>query len=181
MKKWNLRQLLFLMLCCDIGLFSKRLLSPVTILITDALRIPDGMSTGFSLMFLVVAAALVPGFGCAALMGAVQSMLAFALGMVGAMGALAPISYILPGLVIDLVLLLTRRTGVPVGGGMVAANALGSITACAAANVLVMHLPGKLLWLYLGTAGLSGMLFGLLGIRIWALAAPILGTGGGHG
>ena len=71
MKRTRLRRMIFLALCCDLGLFSKRLIAPFANLLTDYLHIPGGIGTSFSLMFLVVAAELVPQPGCAALMGAV--------------------------------------------------------------------------------------------------------------
>ena len=103
MKHLSLRNLLFLTLCCDLGLFSKRLIAPAANILTDFLRIPGGIGTSFSLMFLVVAAELVPIFGCATLMSVIQSMIALSLGMVGSMGILSPIGYIVPGIVIDLI------------------------------------------------------------------------------
>ena len=109
LKHLNLRAWLFMALCCDLGFFSKKLISPVAHLITGFLHIPGGVSTSFSLMFLVIAASLIPVFGCAALMGAVQSMLALFFGMTGSMGLLAPIGYILPGLAIDLILYISRK------------------------------------------------------------------------
>ena len=65
----RLRRLIFFALCCDLGLVSKRLIAPIANVITDSLHIPGGIGTSFSLMFLVLAAALLPRFGCATLMG----------------------------------------------------------------------------------------------------------------
>ena len=65
MKRYSLRTVLFLALCCDLGLFSKRLISPAANLVTDSLHIPGGVGTSFSLMFLVIAAMLVSQPGCA--------------------------------------------------------------------------------------------------------------------
>ena len=42
MKHLRLRQIIFLALCCDLGLFSKRLIAPFANVITDALHIPGG-------------------------------------------------------------------------------------------------------------------------------------------
>ncbi len=109
MENVKLRRLIFFALCCDLGLISKRLIAPVSNLITDSLHIPGGIGTSFSLMFLVLAAALLPRFGCGMLMGAVQSLLALALGMTGSMGALSPIGYIVPGLTVDIVLFLSGK------------------------------------------------------------------------
>ena len=45
--------LIFLALCCDLGLFAKRIIAPAANLLTDSLHIPGGIGTSFSLMFLV--------------------------------------------------------------------------------------------------------------------------------
>ena len=100
MNRYSLRNLLFLTICCDLGLFSKRLIAPAANILTDFMRIPGGIGTSFSLMFIVVAAELVPIFGCATLMSIIQSMIALSLGMVGSMGILSPIGYIVPGIVV---------------------------------------------------------------------------------
>lgn len=66
MNKDKLRRLIIMALCCDLGLFSKRLIAPAANVITDALHIPGGIGTAFSLMFIVVAAGLMPRFSGAA-------------------------------------------------------------------------------------------------------------------
>ena len=45
MNKDKLRRLIIMALCCDIGLFSKRLIAPAANVITDALHIPGGIGT----------------------------------------------------------------------------------------------------------------------------------------
>lgn len=158
----RLARLIFMALCCDLGLFCKRLIAPAANLITDALHIPGGITTAFSLMFLVIAAAMFPKFGCATLMGVVQSGVALAIGMVGSMGALSPIGYILPGLVIDCVLLAGRRLKLACDHQMLAANALAGMTASLAANLIVFRLRGVVLLLYLAVALTCGAVCGLL-------------------
>ena len=160
MKHFSLRNLLFLTLCCDLGLFSKRLIAPAANILTDFLRIPGGIGTSFSLMFLVVAAELVPIFGCATLMSIIQSMIALSLGMVGSMGILSPIGYIVPGIVIDLIFLLSRKTGLGTDLTLTIANMLGAASASLAANLIVFHLPGVPLALYIVVALASGAVCG---------------------
>ncbi|MBQ9420693.1 MAG: hypothetical protein IJU30_02915 [Lachnospiraceae bacterium] len=174
MKKDRLRNLIFLALCCDLGLFSKRLIAPAANIITDFLRIPGGIGTSFSLMFLIVAAALVPQFGCAALMGAVQSVLAFALGMTGSMGALSPIGYIVPGIVIDCIFFISRKMKLHNAATMVAANMLSAAAAGFTANLIVFGLRGPVLALYLSVALLSGALCGCLGYTLAKRLKPVL-------
>lgn len=181
MKHDRLRTLIFLALCCDLGLFSKKLIAPAANCITDALHIPGGISTSFSLMFLVVAAVVVGQFGCGALMGAVQSMLAFVFGMVGSMGALAPIGYIVPGVVIDLTLALTAKTRLSTRGRAVLANALAAPAASLTANAIVFHLWGVVLLLYVYVAAFTGVLAGLLGAELIRRLEPVLGKTWTHG
>ena len=162
MKKMRLSDLLFLALCADLGLFSKRLISPFANVLTDMLRIPGGIGTGFSLMFLVVAASLVSGRWCATFMSVVQSMIALSLGMVGSMGALSPIGYVVPGLVIDLTLLVAERIKAERLMALTLANMLSSAAASLTANAIVFHLWGVPLALYLCVSLCCGAICGML-------------------
>lgn len=176
MKKLSLRTIIFLSLCCDLGLFSKRLISPISNLLTDALHIPGGIGTSFSLMFLVIAVMLVPCFGCGIVMGAVQSAIALGLGMVGSMGALSPIGYILPGLTIDLLFWLTRKADLSCGNRMALLNAAAAVCASLCANLIVFRLRGAALLLYICIAITSGTMCGLLGESIVLRVAPVIGS-----
>ncbi|MBR5284712.1 MAG: hypothetical protein IKU27_06675 [Clostridia bacterium] len=163
MKDDRLRKMIFWALCCGLGLFGKRLVAPIANMITGWLRIPGGIGTAFSLMFLALAGTLAPSRWCCTKMAVVQSMLAVSFGMVGSMGVLAPIGYIMPGLLMDGIFLLARRCSLPVGDAMVIANAVGSLAAAMTANIIVFHLWGIILLVYGCVATLSGTLFGLLG------------------
>ena len=174
MKTYRLRNLVFLALCCDLGLFSKRLIAPAANVITDFLRIPGGIGTSFSLMFLIVAAELVPYFGCATLMGAVQSILALSLGMVGSMGAFSPIAYIVPGFVIDCVFYIFRKMKTTAVTRCVTANMLSAAAASLTANFLVFHLWGPVLALYCCVGLLSGAFCGVLGAVLAKRLKPAL-------
>lgn len=180
MKPNRLRTLIFLALCCDLGLFSKRLIAPAANLITDALHIPGGVGTSFSLMFLVVAAAVAGRFGCAAVMGAVQGALALAFGMVGSMGALSPVGYIVPGLVIDIVLAVLRRTPLSRREGIVLANAAAAPCAAMTANLIVFRLRGPALLLYLCVSAVTGTAAGLLGAELVRRLAPVFAPQSGN-
>lgn len=161
MQGTRLRKMIFWALCCGLGLFSKRLVGPIANAITGVLRIPGGIASAFSLMFLAVAGTLAPSRWCCTKMAVVQSMLAVVIGSVGSMGILAPLGYLIPGLVMDTIFLLTRP--LPSGDRLIFANAAGSVTAALTANAIVFHLRGLILLLYACVAAASGMLFGLLG------------------
>jgi len=172
--KYKLRELIFITLCCDLGLFSKRLIAPAANILTDFMRIPGGIGTSFSLVFLVVAAAIVPVRGCAALMGLIQSMIALSLGMVGSMGALSPIGYIVPGIVIDLVLWLFEKISLPRQPAMIIANMLAAAAAGLTANMIVFNLSGVPLALYVLVALASGSVSGTLSYSLYIRLRPVL-------
>lgn len=177
MKQVNLRQLIFMALCCNFGLFAKKLILPAANLVTDALHIPGGIGTSFSLLFLVTAAFLLPGWGCALLMGAVQSLLAVCFGTVGSMGALAPVGYIVPGILVDLVKQGWLRGWLKAEEGILLASILASVSAALAANCIVFHLWGPVLWLYCSVAAASGGICGMLAAALAERLRPIISGG----
>ena len=175
MKREKLRRLIFMALCCDLGIFAKKLIVPAANFITDFLHIPGGIGASFSLMFIVIAAAFVPRFGAATLMGAVQSGIALCMGTVGSMGALAPLGYILPGIAIDCVMLLARRLHLRREESLFAANICASVAACLAANMIVFSLHGIVLGLYVCVSALSGSFCGILAGYCAKKLDPIFG------
>lgn len=166
MKNLRLASLNFMALCCVLGLVCKKLVNPFANVITEALHIPGGVSTGFSIMFLVIAAEVVQMKRAGTLMGTVQGFLALAMGRVGSMGILAPLGYIVPGISIDLIYYLQKYAKWSVTERMVFANSLAAAMASVTANVLVFHLWGPVLVLYLCVSATSGAIYGFLGSAI---------------
>lgn len=173
MKQTKLNMLIFMALCCSMGLFVKKLVNPLANVITEALHIPGGISTGFSIMFLVIAAEIVVMQKCGTLMGTVQGFLALALGRIGSMGILAPLGYIVPGMTIDLVYSLQKYLKMSRTERMMLANGLAALMASVTANVLVFHLSGTVLWLYLCVSLTSGSIYGYLGSVIVVRLYPV--------
>lgn len=161
-------------LCCVLGLFSKKLINPFANVITEMLHIPGGISTGFSIMFLVIAVELIRGRYCGTLMAAVQGFLALVLGRVGSMGILMPISYLLTGIAIDVIYAVHQPLKLTRLERMVFANALAAFMASFTANLLVFRLTGPVLWLYLGVSTLSGTIYGFPGAAIAKRLAGVL-------
>lgn len=174
MRQSKLAKLNFMALCCILGLFVKKMINPLANVITESLHIPGGISAGFSIMFLVIAAELVQTKYCGTLMGTVQGFLALCLGRVGSMGALAPIGYIVPGIAIDLVYRLGKRVGLSRTERMVFSNALAAVMASLTANVIVFHLSGPVLVLYLCVSATSGTIYGFAGAAAAKKLARIL-------
>lgn len=163
MRNSKLVMLNFMALCCALGLVSKKMLNLFANVITEALHIPGGISTGFSIMFLVIGTETVQVKYSGTMMGIVQGFLALALGRVGSMGIFTPIGYIVPGIAIDLIYYLQKHVKCSQTERMVFANALAAWMASVTANYLVFHLKGPVLWLYFSVSATSGTIFGFLG------------------
>lgn len=172
--KISLQQLIFMALCCDIGMFSKKLIAPATNMITDALHIPGGIGTSFSIMFVVMGASICNITGCAIIMCIVQSALAVFLGSVGSMGILTPIGYIVPGIIIEISLFLLKRFRLISNNAIAITNALAGASAALCANVIVFGLKGLVLMLYVSVSFTSGLLFGYLGAAMLNRLKPVL-------
>ena len=163
MRQSRLSKLNFMALCCVLGLFTKKLINPLANVITEALHIPGGISTGFSIMFLVIATELVCMEGSGTIMGTVQGFLALVMGRIGSMGIFAPIGYLVPGMCVDLVYRFRETLKLSQLERMVLANALAAVMASVTANLIVFRLSGPVLWLYLCVSATSGTLYGFLG------------------
>ncbi len=174
MNKIRLNHMIFMAICCDLGLVAKKIISPVANIVTESLHIPGGIATSFSLMFLIVAASIVRLFGCATLMSVVQSLLALSFGMVGSMGALAPIGYILPGIAIDLCLYFSRHNNPSPTSGILLSSVASSVCAALAANIIVFHLHGIVLLIYALVSATSGAICSLISVNLVERIAPYL-------
>ena len=165
--------LLIMVVFCFAGVLCKKLINPVANAITGALHIPGGISTAVALMFLVIAASLTKRKWSASAMGMMQAAMALAMGSMGSMGLLRPLAYLIPGIVIDLVMLIPEGKS----GGLFTsrakaffANILSSVSAALFADIVVFHLPTKPLMAYLCVAALSGAVCGFVA---GAVVAPI--------
>ena len=132
-------------------------------------------------MFLVIAAEIVVMKKSGTLMGTVQGFLALALGRIGSMGILAPLGYIVPGMTIDLVYSLQKYLKMSRVERMMLANGLAALMASVTANVLVFHLKGLVLLLYLCVSLTSGSIYGYLGSVIAVRLYPAFAQNGTRG
>ena len=154
--------LLIMVVLCFAGVICKKLINPFANPITDALHVPGGISTSVSLMFLVIAAAITKRKWCASAMGLMQAAGALAMGSIGAMGFLLPVAYIVPGAVIDIVMLVGEKLKLSVSLKAFFANILGAVSAALFADIVVYHLPVKPLVVYICLASLTGAICGAL-------------------
>lgn len=160
-----LRQLIFLAVCVVLSLVSKRVISPVTNLLTDLIRIPGGgAATAFSLMFLLVGTAGLSWRWAATAAAFVQSLIALSLGMSSYQGAFAVLTYTLPGLVMDLCRMVWHnRDGAFFPLSCCMANSAGALLT----NLLIFRLEGLAFALWLLVASSMGAAAGLLGETLY--------------
>ena len=165
-QKVPLCQLAFLAICVALSLVTKRVISPVTNLLTDFLRIPGGgAATAFSLMFLVVGTGGLRWRWAAAAAGFVQSLIALSLGMSAYQGIFAIFTYTLPGVVIDLFRQFYPRRDT---GFFLLACSAANTAGALLTNLLVFRLEGVAFALWMLIACVIGMLGGLLGQLLFA-------------
>ena len=173
-KKITLTQLIFMALCCDIGLISKKLISPVTNIVTDSLHIPGGIGSSFSIMFIIIGAVICDVPGCALIMCIVQSVIAVFIGSSGSMGILMIIGYIIPGIIIELSFLFLRKFNFFSSNTIAVTNALAGAAAAIFANAVTFGLKGIVLLLYISVGFTSGVIFGYLGTLLLKRLKPVL-------
>lgn len=170
-QKVPLCQLAFLAICVALSLVTKRVISPITNLLTDFLRIPGGgAATAFSLMFLVVGTGGLRWRWATTAAAFVQSLIAMSLGMSAYQGLFAMVTYTVPGLVIDLFrLFYHQRDKTFFLLSCAAANTAGALLT----NLLVFRLEGVAFLLWMLIACVIGMLGGLLGQMLFDRIAKI--------
>lgn len=156
----TLRQLIFWAICCDLGLVCKRLIAPAANLLTDAMRIPGGIATSFSLLFIVIGCEVMPFHYCGTLMGITQGLIMMVLGHTGSMGPLAIIGYSFPGFIVDLLMRLPLVGKLKRAERMAIMNASAAACAAITANIIVFRLTGLTLILYSSTALTAGTICG---------------------
>lgn len=176
MNKFKLVDYNFMALCCVIGIISKKLINPFANVITDLLHIPGGVSTGFSIMFLVIAVEMIRKPKCGTLMAMVQGLLSLALGRVGSMGIFMPISFIATGIAIDFVYYVGKYINLTRLERMMFSNSLAAFSASFVANFIVFQLTGPVLCLYLSVSALSGMCYGFLSSMLVERINPALSS-----
>jgi len=179
MKQFTLKDYIFLALCSDIGIICKKLISPMAKTITESLHIPGGISTAFSLAFVVIGAVVVDIFGAAMIMSIIQWGVAISLGSVGSLGMLAIIAYFIPGLVIDIILWIFRKTKSGIAVRSIVSCALAGLSSCLVSDLLIFHLSYPIVILYGGVALITGAFGGSLAALLAGKIVGIYSTGRG--
>ncbi|MFW5896978.1 MAG: ECF transporter S component [Bacillota bacterium] len=147
-----------LMAC--LGIATKPIVVPLAHMITGPLFIPGGvLAGGFYMMWIVLGAALVKRRGAGTAVALIQALMVMSLGIYGTHGLASVITYVPPGIAVDLVLTIyPGNSADPIRrfSAGIAANMTGTFLV----NLTFFRLPLVPLLLSISTAALSGGLGG---------------------
>lgn len=145
-----------------LGIAIKPIIVPLVHIITGPLFIPGGVvAGGMYMMFLVLAMAITQKRMSAFYAALVQAVLVTISGTLGSHGAASLLTYVLPGIGVELVMLLMRHKCCCALCCMIAgitANMIGSF----AVNLAIFSLPAIPMILSLCASALSGAIGGLI-------------------
>lgn len=167
LKSFKVYDLVIIAMMASLGIAVKPIVVSLSHLITGPLFIPGGsLAGGFYMMWLILGSALIKRPGTATLIGVIQAVMVLAAGVYGSHGVFSLVTYTLPGLAVDGLLLLTRlgpdkKIGMFLGG--ITANLTGVILS----NVIFFRLPLLPLLLSISIGALSGAVGGLLAYLIF--------------
>lgn len=161
-ENFTLFDLVIISMMSALGIAVKVVLVPLVHIITGPLLIPGGsISGGIYMMFIVLAAMIVKKPGTAFLVCLVQAILIIITGTMGSHGIMSIVTYLLPGLGVEILYFAIGKFRYTQGGCFsagVVANVLGSF----GVNFVFFRLPLIPLLLTLSLSALSGGLGGLL-------------------
>jgi len=168
--KFSIYHLMIITLLAALGIAVKIPLQPLAQMITGPLFVPGGaMAGGIYMMFLVLAVSITGKVGAALLCGFVQAILVMITGLGGHHGAMTIVTYTMPGLAIDLLMLISRHRGccrICCFFGSMVANVTGTLLV----GFAFFAIPPIPLLLMLCSAALSG---GLGGILAWSITKQL--------
>ena len=168
LQKFTTRDLILIASLAGMGFVAKILISPLVKMISMPMMVPGGSLAGVVYMlWLVLAVLIVPKWGTGLLFGLLQALIAIVLGFKN-QGLLTLVSYVLPGLVVDLARpffknprnLLTHLVLTP----------LANMTGAGVVAILLFRHPLQAVLIVLGMALVSGLLGGFVS---WGIYKPL--------
>lgn len=166
LNRFSIFEIIIIAFMATIGVAIKPVIVPLAHIITGPLYIPGGaVAGGLYMMWVVLGAGLIGKKGVATLISVVQAIMVISLGIYGNHGVLSLLTYILPGIIVDLYLLLFRVKQFSMVSYFIG-GILANISGTFLVNVIFFRLPFIPLMLTLSAASLSGGLGGLIAYTI---------------
>ena len=165
--KFSSFELIVIVVMAALGVAIKPIIVPIAHIVCGPLMIPSGaMAGGLYMMWMVIGYCLVRKRGTAFMIALVQTLLVVFTGIVGSHGIMTFITYLGPGIAVELIMFLVPRRGTS-RGVCLAAGTAANVVGTLAVNFVFFRTPGVYLILVLAIASLSGMIGGLIS---WHLA-----------
>lgn len=166
LSKFSVFNLITIASMSALGIATKPIVVPLVHIITGPLFIPGGaVAGGFYMFWIVLGAGIVKKTGTGFLIGIVQGIMVIALGTMGTHGIMSLVSYTLPGIMVDLIFLISKNHNYDsfhYAFSCMAANVTGTLIS----NLLFFRLPPVMVVLMLSLAALSGVVGGLIAYSI---------------
>lgn len=162
LQRFRIYDFVIIAIMAALGIAIKPVLVPLAHIISGPLMIPSGaFAGGLYMMWLVVGYGITGKPGTSTRIALIQAFLVMFTGVVGSHGVMSLFTYLSPGIVMDLLLLLIGHR-VCCRGCAVIAGAAANVTGTACVNIVFFQAPGAYLLLILSIAVLSGGIGGLL-------------------
>ena len=166
LRRFSVKDLILIAAMAAMGIAVKAVVTPLIHIASASLFIPGGaLGGGIYMMWLVMAVGLTGKRGAATLAGLVQAILVILTGVGGSHGFLSLVSYTLPGLAIDLWLLISRHRLCCLPCAFISCI-LANLCGTMAVNMIFFRLPTVPLLLSLAAAAFSGGVGGILSWHI---------------
>lgn len=166
LSRFSIFDLVVIAMLSSIGIAIKPVVVPLSHILVGPLPIPPGAVTGgIYMMWLVLGFGITGKRGTMTLIGMVQGILVMVVGMFGSQGGLSLLTYTMPGLAADLVLLLIRHRACCLLCSFIA-GMICNVVGTAMVNLTNYRFPLIPLLLSLGIAALSGGIGGIIAYKI---------------
>lgn len=160
--KFSLYELVIMAVMAALGVALKPILVPLAHIVCGPLMIPAGaLAGGLYMMWIIIGYGFVKKPGTAVIICVIQALLVLFTGVIGSHGIMSLMTYILPGVAVEVLLLLIRHRCC-CAGCCAFAGIVANIAGTAAVNVVFFKAPGVYLILILSVAALSGLVGGLI-------------------
>lgn len=160
--RFSVFELIVIALMATLGIATKPFIVPLVHIITGPLYIPGGaVAGGLYMMWIVLGAGLIGKVGVATLISLVQAIIVVSLGIYGNHGIMSFLTYTIPGLAVDLYLLIFGK-GKFGFGNLFISGILANTSGTALVNLIFFRLPMIPLILTLSSAALSGGIGGII-------------------
>ena len=170
LRVYSVKDLILIAAMAALGLAVKAVVTPLIHLASAPLFIPGGaLGGGIYMMWLVMAVGITGKRGAATLAGVVQAILVILTSIGGSHGLLSLVSYTLPGIAIDIWLLISRHRLCCLPCAFVSCI-LANLSGTVAVNLIFFQLPMLPMLLSFAAAAFSG---GVGGVLAWHLLVAL--------